>query len=506
MVDQTDYTYDPLTLRLIKTEVTGANGKHRSLTTQRNNYFTTQANIYAADNHPVYQENYHTNPLGLPIKTDYTGVADFSVGTAYNPDLSIKDSLYNNQVSQSYNYNTLGQLMAIGNSINGQVLRSYQYGYNRLGQKSLKIANTETTGKTTEYYDYSDLGQLANYRCDGNDCPQNLFGQSIQSSHYTYNNLLNTIANITQQMADNKPQTIHYSYENPDPTQVTAISYLGQGKTNLQYDNNGNVIAMRKLNKDGKYSDYHMTYDAEQNLTHLAIDKKDINYTYGANGNQIAETYKDRDGKTQTLYQYYLGGLSEQSLDNESRYYVAGGSIYHNGYERNITDGFHVTGFSQNEAIHGDYIYTPFGGKTDLQAAQDMAMTLQKTSLGYRMMNTDQVTHWQFLGNGYRAYDPELRVFTKHDNASPWSVGGINGYGYGYGYADNDPINGFDPSGHATDKDVNQLNTAVTDFSHNQATPWWEWVILGVVTLVAIVTLISTVSSPNSREVNHFQP
>ena len=488
LIDKTKFSYDPITTKLIKTEMTGANGQIRSLRTQTNNYFATQASTYKADGHAVYQEKYHTNPLGLPIKTDYTGAAEFSVGATYSPDLSLKDSLYNNQVSQSYTYNTVGQLTTIGNTVNGKLLRNYQYGYNRLGKKSMQIASTENSDTTTQLYDYSNLGQLSSFSCTGNGCPNNQFGQKIQSIVYNYNNLFNTLASITQQLADNKTQKINYSYQNTDPTQVSAIDYSGKGKTTLKYDNNGNVIAMKKLNKDGGHSNYQMNYDSQQNLTGLTIDKKQIDYSYGANGSQIDEVYKTPTGKQQTLYQYYLGGLSEQSLDNESRYYVTGGSIYHNEYQRDLTDGFHITGSEQNEAVDGDYVYTPFGAKSDLQNAQNIAISLQKTTLSYRMMNTDQITHWQFLGNGYRAYNPELRLFMKHDNASPWSVGGINGYGY----ADNDPVNGFDPSGHATNKDINHLNTAISDFANSHVTPWWQWLIIGVSALAAIGALIPT--------------
>ena len=48
------------------------------------------------------------------------------------------------------------------------------------------------------------------------------------------------------------------------------------------------------------------------------------------------------------------------------------------------------------------------------------------------------------LGNGYRAYYPQLRRFTTPDNYSPFDAGGINPYAYCAG----DPFNRADPSGH----------------------------------------------------------
>ncbi len=96
----------------------------------------------------------------------------------------------------------------------------------------------------------------------------------------------------------------------------------------------------------------------------------------------------------------------------------------------------------------------PYGQVTDLNQAKTLALTLQKSTRGYQMKTADQVTGWQFLGNGYRAYDPALRLFTKHDSASPWGAGGINAYNY----AGNDPINSSDPTGHYTENDINNVN------------------------------------------------
>ncbi|WP_053115929.1 RHS repeat-associated core domain-containing protein [Winslowiella iniecta] len=64
--------------------------------------------------------------------------------------------------------------------------------------------------------------------------------------------------------------------------------------------------------------------------------------------------------------------------------------------------------------------------------------------LGYNGERCDPFSGVTHLGNGYRAYSPELRRFNRPDSWSPFGQGGINNYAYCAG----DPINHSDPSGH----------------------------------------------------------
>ncbi|UXH40332.1 RHS repeat-associated core domain-containing protein [Pseudomonas promysalinigenes] len=64
--------------------------------------------------------------------------------------------------------------------------------------------------------------------------------------------------------------------------------------------------------------------------------------------------------------------------------------------------------------------------------------------LGYNGEKMQSDTLHYLLGNGYRAYSPQLMRFISPDSASPFDRGGINSYAY----CSNDPINFSDPSGH----------------------------------------------------------
>lgn len=69
---------------------------------------------------------------------------------------------------------------------------------------------------------------------------------------------------------------------------------------------------------------------------------------------------------------------------------------------------------------------------------------MNNTMLSFNGERTDPVSGAYHLGNGYRAYHPQLMRFTTPDNWSPFAAGGINPYAYCAG----DPINRADPSGH----------------------------------------------------------
>ena len=449
------YTYDPVNQRLLTTTITHPDGSQRILSDEVNNYFVPVSSTYGAPAAPVYTQTAVTDALGLPVSMSYKGSAgQVSLGTDYNPDLSVKDKTINNQVTNSYIYDSVGNLVSIANDLNGKPVRTYGYGYNTKGQVSTRTATTEK-GVSTQTYTYTPQGQLLHFTCNGKECPQNLFKQPVSAIDYSYQPLFNSLNTVDETLNGGSKQLITYQYKNTDPTQVSGIDYAGKGQATFSFDGDGNITAMQKMTASGKLVPYQMSYDSAQNLTDVTINHREkIHYTYDASGQQIAESDTNAYGKTTTLQQYYNGSLAEQSLNGKSRYYVAGGSFYDGRYESAITDGKQLTGSVVNGKVQGDDVYMPYGQVTDLNQAKTLALTLQKSTRGYQMKNTDQVTGWQFLGNGYRAYDPALRLFTKHDSASPWGAGGTNAYNY----AGNDPINSSDPTGHYTENDVNDVN------------------------------------------------
>lgn len=82
-------------------------------------------------------------------------------------------------------------------------------------------------------------------------------------------------------------------------------------------------------------------------------------------------------------------------------------------------------------------------GQIELTATPTVTLVFTQSG-GFDGQLTDRHTRWQFLGQGYRAYNPVLRRFMAADPMSPFGQGGLNSYIFG----DNNPIMTFDPTGH----------------------------------------------------------
>ncbi len=232
--------------------------------------------------------------------------------------------------------------------------------------------------------------------------------------------------------------TLNYP-SNPD--QLRSIIEDGIVKT-IQYDQNGNISFDDQANL--------LIYDSDNELIKvLQTNGNTIKYRYNALNQQMVESFN----QSEPLYHFYQDRrLLDDVQVNDITHYLEHGqlSVTNNqikaSYYLQNNFGSIITLIDQSQQLAHFYRYLPFGYQSDMKSdsATFDVFDLADSSKGYNDMLTDQITGNQFLGNGYRAYNPRLRLFMKYDSLSPFDQGGINGYAY----SDNNPIMAFAPSGH----------------------------------------------------------
>ncbi len=297
---------------------------------------------------------------------------------------------------------------------------------------------------------------------------------------YTYNNK----GNITSIIKDNKITT--YTYDIHD--RLTREDNESLNKTFLiEYDEYGNITSKKEYNyndtsvllKENTYS-----YDSSNKI--LLTKFNGINITY--NSDLLPTSYEgkilswDSNKLTQygnTQFKYTLDGYrvsketavnnkyTSYSIDgsdiikekinyNKDIYYISGaqgkigfvydGIAYH--YRRNIL-GDIIEIYQQNTLV-AKYIYDAWGNHKVLNP--DGTENTSTTFIGninpfrYRGYYYDVETQLFYCNSRY--YSPELCRWISPDSIEyldPTSINGLNLYAY----CGNDPVNRFDPTGHA---------------------------------------------------------
>ncbi len=462
VLDTVTKTYNAITNQLLTTEDNTETSDIKT-TYRYNKYGVLTGMNYQVGSHAV-EESFIYTPEGLPktLTLKESGRVLESLTQTYNPDMTVA-SVKQGGLIKTNTYDSQGRLQKVVNEAGNTI--TYAYAYNRAGQRSMQTTEISSLGQaaetTTEYFGYSPLLQLTQYQCNGSHCPVDADGVSVSNTTYSYGDMFNQLQSVatTGTIAGKAvTDTTTYHYDAKHPTQVIKIIDTGNaGEQDLSYDANGNVAQIVQTLSDGKTK--HTTtmgYNAGQQLVDWQRDKLRVHYAYNAAGQRTSETVSDSNGNPARLeFGYLADKLASETLNGKTRYYLAGGTLYQGQYAPFISDGFNITGRATDNQAMIVQGYTPFGYQGT--KADTAALTLAKPHLGYRGHYTDQVTGSQLLGNGYRDYSPELRLFAQHDSASPTGRGGLNAYSYVL----NNPINGDDHTGHSTDRDLALANEGI---------------------------------------------
>ncbi|MFZ9035383.1 MAG: RHS repeat-associated core domain-containing protein [Francisellaceae bacterium] len=394
--------------------------------------------------------------------------------TAYVSDLTTMDFSYNDlgQMTQQYTSET-------GDSYS-QDRSLIDYTYNDLGQlqqKSTVVGHklneiTPNLPVVNDYY-YDQYGRLtsmyqsapeAKTPTDTIGWVNDYLGDGIQSQRYSYDVYNNLVEETTATLNSSNAVSKRYQYSSTNPFQLSTIeTQRGQPATtttaSLSYDAMGRVIQ----NYDGNQISYN---DLGQVATITTANGITESFGYGPLGHMLSEN-SSKTGVTSE--NYYMGntlaargyniGTANEVITAVTPY---GQATYKaaNADKRDTSACYDQLNIKANNniivgacpgsssSITRLNSYTPYGVLTNItQQTQtgypDNLNTPDlnedknlNTVLGYQSAMTDNVTGYQFLGNGTRLYDPVISHFLQADPI-----------GVGYDYASGNPIAFNDPSG-----------------------------------------------------------
>ena len=422
--------------------------------------------------------SYDRDSLGHLVSVKYNGIQKL---TYFYDEFN---RLSNNQIfssdgsqiisSSNYQYNIYNQLISliniINNSSNNSILK-YDYVYFSNGLLQSRTQSNNSENLAIENYSYDNLNNLKEYNCKGNYCPYTPTQSQIQNEFYTFdsfNNIKSVKTNYKDKNSKNiESNTTIYTYDSKNP--IRLLSYknsmpeFGNSQT-IIYDKENHIISDDFGNK--------LSYDSMGHLVSFtSVQGKYTRYGYDGNGLQVWEQAYNQV----PIYFIYNGNkvINEIQGDLKSSYLfgidniakiMGDGSFLYYSYDQSHNV---VATFTENKSstilkanILDHYFYTPYGFETSFGSlsnslnkqkkqnikSQSLILLINQKSYGFDGQRTDNETGFQFLGNGYRAYNPILRRFMAYDSISPFDKGGINGYIF----ATNNPVLFQDPSGHSS--------------------------------------------------------
>lgn len=359
-------------------------------------------------------------------------------------------------------YDTLGREAERRFEQNGallQTMTSTYHGNSMLATRVLRDASSRVViGETFTYDAYL---RLKTYRCEGLEHPKDHQGRGIVGQDFSFDSL-NNITRVVTTFADGTQDTCVRYFTGTDPTQLTRVTHTRPVQDfTLAYDVAGNV----KTAPSGQV----YTYNGFDQLTAVQAGSLKYSYQYDAESRQVSAS---RGNEAPVMLAYSgdrLDVLVEGSkkiryFDGRDQVMARSGGV--DGPQLHVNDAAgSVRGVSAPGRAHVRRHYTPYG---DAQIPLDDGKVRTMADLQLPAFNgqrLDVASNLYFLGNGQRAYDPDLMMFLQADPLSPFDEGGINGYAYCAG----NPINLIDPSGLWPN--------------------WLKWALTGAALALSIVTL-----------------
>ena len=400
-------------------------------------------------------------------------------------------------IQRRFSYDAAGKLASTTDTLDGRQLLQLSYTYDADTNNILTLTRKEGELAAIQSYSYDLQNNLSAFHCGAVDennnsqtngkslelCPRDidLKGSGltrapiITDQQYTFDQW-NNIRQVVQKVSTGKgfiKKTTNYVYDtngsekhpgsyNPNRLLSYQSRWEGQAYSTspaiLTYDGAGRIIK----DVDGNLLHYN-AFGRQDRFTNAESGEVTA-YIYDSEGHQIARQPFGAENRPlqSPLYMFYSGHAmtTKAQRDKNNRLHVSSeiGGMAHSedgvitrwylqNYKGDVLQSYNRQGKSLSNSV-----YSPYGMQYDRQnnaltgipkALKNQLPWWQSHLPGFNGQVSDEATGYQFLGGGYRAYNPVYRQFMAKDSYSPFKK--VNGYGFG----DNNPIMNTDPTGHA---------------------------------------------------------
>ncbi|MCW7761476.1 RHS repeat domain-containing protein [Photorhabdus luminescens] len=325
----------------------------------------------------------------------------------------------------------------------------------KVSRKKISLHDGENLIREEEYeYEYDERGRLFKYCKKIPKTANN--EEEITDQTYTWNYLGNLLEYITIINSNVVSSLSYYYKDQKDPCQLIKVSNPNDSdnKLFLEYDKRGRLIREGTGKKSIEKVKRELIYDDLGRIKEIFNNQVKKKYRYDPLNRLIAKEFGDELNKfyyksDSLIYEAYPSG--ERKYNKLGKTCLGFSQYTDSPWQSQYTEtgvdgkGSVIVTFQGDSGCN--ISYSPWG----VPVEQAMVTTSQQpppnTAIEEPRFNGEQwdaASTSYLLGNGYRAYRPDLMRFTAPDSWSPFGAGGINAYAY----CEGDPVNLSDPSGH----------------------------------------------------------
>lgn len=471
LTSQSDYTYDKRGL-LTKSEVNHVypSAKLKFITTKS---YSTSGKRLASVKYEIIDNNNTANNTTVEVNYIYDSLGRLK-NKSYTRDSNYTFMAVGSYIQNGMYTNGINQIDMKANQFTGGMDKNVAmltFGYNGHGNRDATTFNRyiNSTDATSEFSVFNRYGTdllISEKRIWWDD------SNPKSTRNYTYSPQYMQLNTATRKKNDTIISTATYgdqgvmrlSSDNVFSTRTYTNDRINTLKkttdTNpvtLTYDSNGNITKDAFTSKNRS-----ITYSGGNNVIKVVSDGVTYDYFYDASGRLVNISNSSSKGAT-----FLYDGdelIAKYTTGNILTFYFSFGDIPLGSWNKTGNDiKLELYGTDTDNSVFASNTFVPVS-----QGASGPSLESRKqidysefgestTSIGsissqeFPVWHTrefkgelyDYISDTYMLGNGIRAYSPNMKTFLSQDILSPFGVAGVNRYQF----ANLDPINNSDPSG-----------------------------------------------------------